>query len=217
MEDYLLPQVKQNIVLAIDEADRLLQRPYHDTFFGLLRFWHNNRAMNELWENLDLVMVISTEPHLLISDVTQSPFNVGLKIRLEDFDETQVRELNRRHHYPLEEGQIASLVEFLDGHPYLTRKALYTLLTEGISWEKLAQIAATEASPFGDHLRRYLWLLRDQPELRKALKLILAKGNCQDETTFYRLYRAGLIKGTGCQACRMRCKLYEIYLADKLS
>jgi hypothetical protein len=77
LEDYVLPSIQTDIVLALDEADRLLRTPYHDNFFGLLRFWHNSRALDELWDRLNIVMVISTEPHLLIADVTQSPFSVG--------------------------------------------------------------------------------------------------------------------------------------------
>jgi hypothetical protein len=216
MEDYVLQQVEANIVLAIDEADVLLKTKFHDSFFGLLRFWHNNRAMNELWEHLDIIMVISTEPHLLIGDVTQSPFNVGLKITLEDFDVAQVDELNQRYHAPLDTSALPAVIDFLSGHPYLTHKAIYTLLTEQMTWNQLTQIAETPKSPFGDHLRRYLWLLRDQPQLKSALKQIIAQGTCSDEVAYYRLLQAGLIKGADSHRCECRCKLYEAYLQDKL-
>ena len=105
LEEYVLPTVDTQIVLALDEVDRLLGVPFQDTFFGLLRYWHNSRALNELWEKLDLVLVISTEPHLLIKDVTQSPFNVGQKIRLDDFTNGQVQELNARYRLPLPDAE----------------------------------------------------------------------------------------------------------------
>jgi len=216
MEEYVLPKVDTKIVLAIDEADRLLQTTFHSNFFGLIRFWHNRRAIKDLWENLDIVMVISTEPHLLISDVTQSPFNVGLKIRLQDFDEKQVQKLNSRYHSPLEEHKVPDLVEFLSGHPYLTHKALYMMLTEKITWTQLTEIDNTEKWSFGDHLRRYLWLLKDQPQLRTALKQIISHGRCPDETSYYRLLQAGLIKGPDRGSCTCRCKLYKEYLKNKL-
>ena len=216
MEGYVLPELAGKVLLAIDEADRLLRTDFHDSFFGLIRFWHNSRAMDELWENLDMVMVISTEPHLLIGDVTQSPFNVGLKIRLQDFDEAQVRELNRRYRSPLAERQVPALLDFLNGHPYLTHKAIYLMLTEGMTWEQLTQVAGTARSPFGDHLQRYLWLLRDQPSLRAALKQVIAQNRCPDELSYYRLFQAGLIQGGGREACACRCRLYQIYFEDKL-
>ncbi len=214
-EDYILPETEAPIVLAMDEVDRLLQTPFHTDFFGMLRSWHNSRALNELWDILNIVMVISTEPHLLIDDIHQSPFNVGLKLYLDDFDEAQVRDLNHRHGAPLADGEIPRLMTLLNGHPYLTRKALYTLAVEHLTWAGLTEIAATEASPFGDHLRRYLWRLRDKPELTEAIKSIIRHGTCPDEALFYRLYRAGLVKGSS-KACTFRCLLYEAYLQRRL-
>jgi class 3 adenylate cyclase len=216
MEDYILPQAGANIVLAIDEADRLLGAAFQDSFFGLLRFWNNNRAKNDLWDRLSLVLVISTEPHLLIEDVAQSPFNVGVRIQLEDFDQAQVEELNRRYRSPLAEQELLTLAGFLGGHPYLTRKALYTLVTDTLTWEQLRQIAVGAKSPFGDHLRHFLWILRDQPELRAALKQIIVHGQCSDEVAFYRLEQAGLAKGADSKTCRCRCQLYEHYFKDML-
>jgi serine/threonine protein kinase len=216
IEDYVLSNAESKIVLAIDEADRLLGTPFHNTFFGLLRSWHNNRSLNELWDKLDIVMVVSTEPHLLIQDLNQSPFNVGLKIRLEDFNLAQVQELNRRYRLPLNEREAPALFDFLNGHPYLTSRALYTMLTEGLSWERLTRLATMENSPFGDHLRRYLWMLREDGMLRDALKQIIATNTCPEEQSFYRLQQAGLIKGNDITSCTCRCKLYEAYLKDKL-
>jgi hypothetical protein len=172
--------------------------------------------MNDLWDRLDILMVISTEPHLLIGDVTQSPFNVGLKITLEDFEVAQVRDLHARYRSPLDERALQALIGFLSGHPYLTRKALFTLLNENMTWDELASAATTPKSPFGDHLRRYLWLLRDQPQLRSALKQIIASGRCADEGAYYRLLQAGLVKGADSQSCTCRCTLYAEYLKDKL-
>jgi hypothetical protein len=216
LEDYVLPAIDTQMVLALDEVDRLLGAPFQDTFFGLLRFWHNSRALNELWEKLDLVLVISTEPHLLIKDVTQSPFNVGQKIRLDDFTVEQVQELNSRYRLPLPAADLPDFMTYLGGHPFLSHKALYTLVTEDLNWSQLKRALSEGGYSFGDHLRRYLWHLRDQPELRDALKRILRHGDCQDEMLFYRLLQAGLIKGSSRQACTLRCGLYADYLKDKL-
>lgn len=216
LEEYVLPTVQTNVVLALDEVDRLLRTPYHDTFFGLLRFWHNSRALDELWNRMNIVMVISTEPHLLISDVTQSPFNVGQKIRLKDFTAGQVAELNRRYRSPCDDDQAAELADYLNGHPYLTHKAIHTLLTEQMSWPVLRRLATNDHSPFSDHLRRYLWLLREQPELRDALRRVLEHGECPDEVSFYRLLQAGLIQGVERTICTARCKLYEDFFSGKL-
>ena len=215
MEDHILP-LGTNIVLAIDEADRLLSTSFHDTFFGLLRFWHNNRAMSEDWDRLDILMVISTEPHLLISDVSQSPFNVGTKLVLPDFTAAQVAELNGRYRSPLSDAELPEFLNLLGGHPYLSNRALYTILNDQISWSQLSADATSPQSPFYDHLKRFLWMLRDKPDLVEALRQVMARGRCPDEVAFYRLMQAGLIQGIDSQSCACRCTLYERYLKDKL-
>ena len=215
MEDYVLPETDAPIILALDEVDRLLQTPFHSDFFALLRSWHNSRALDEQWDKLDLVMVISTEPYLLIADVNQSPFNVGLKLYLEDFDDVQVNDLNRRHGAPVADDDFPQLMELLAGHPYLTRKALYLLVTEDLSWGELLRVAAVDQGPFGDHLRRQQWLLRNEPDLRLALKQVVERQRCDDEMALFRLLQAGLIKGSGdFYTCRR--DLYRRYFKDKL-
>jgi hypothetical protein len=218
LEDYVLPETDLAdgfIVLALDEADRLLETDYYQAFFALIRSWHNNRARDDQWNRLNLVLVISTEPYLLIQDMNQSPFNVGLRLGLQDFDGAQVMDLNLRHGAPVAEEDFDQLMELLGGHPYLTRKAFYTLTTEQLPWSDLVRIAPTDQGPFSDHLRHHHWLLRDKPDLREALKQVIDRKHCVDDMTFFRLLRAGLVKGSG-DVCTCRCDLYRIYFKDKL-
>lgn len=215
MEDYVLAEVDSTIVLALDEIDLLLRSSFYSDFFALIRSWHNNRAMDEQWQKLNIVMVISTEPYLLIADPNQSPFNVGLTLYLEDFHTTQVQDLNRRHGSPVNEADFPKLTALLSGHPYLTRKALYTLVTERWNWSDLSQVAANDDGPFGDHLRRQHWLLRNEPELQEALKQVIRNNRCDDELALFRLLRAGLVKGSG-EAYVCRCGLYTAYFKSKL-
>src|SRR6185436_19735623 len=78
LEDVIFPKFEQPIVVAFDEIDRFVSRPYRDSLFGAMRGWHNNRgARGEKWESFDLVLVIATEPNMLIQDGEQSPFNVA--------------------------------------------------------------------------------------------------------------------------------------------
>ncbi len=214
MEDYVLSAAAP-LVLTMDEADILLDTTFHNDFFALIRAWHNRAAYEEIWDSLTIVLVISTEPYLLISDVTQSPFNVGLKLHLRDFDAAQIRDLNQRHGAPINDGDFALFMALLGGHPYLTRQALYTMCVEGITWAELDRGAARDDGPFGDHLRRQIWLLRAEPELRAALQEVVRHNHCADDEAFYRLLRAGLVIGNG-KECACRCELYQRYFAEKL-
>ena len=48
---------------------------------------------------LELSLVISTEPYLLISDAERSPFNIGVVIVLAPFNADECCELNRRYNH----------------------------------------------------------------------------------------------------------------------
>ena len=75
--DHILPSFDQPLILALDEVDRVFSVPYRNDFFSMLRNWHNSRRPGAPWKELDLVLVTSTEPYQFITDLTQSPFNVG--------------------------------------------------------------------------------------------------------------------------------------------
>jgi hypothetical protein len=215
MEDYVLPHSAAPVILALDEADLLLQTTFASDFFALMRSWHNRRSYDNRWKNLNLALVISTEPYLLISNVNQSPFNVGLKLYVQDFDEAQVRELNRRHGSPVTEEEMPQLLQLLNGHPYLTRMALYTLIVEQQHWANLMRVAASDQGPFGEHLRYHLQRLRDQPELKQALKDVIRHNQCEDDVARIRLLQAGLLKEMG-DGCTYRCDLYRRYFEARL-
>jgi hypothetical protein len=215
MEEYILPTSGQQIILAMDEADRLLTVPFHSDFFALMRSWHNNRAIDPLWNNLNLAMVIATEPYLLISNPNQSPFNVGVKLNLEDFSRKQVEDLNHRHGNPIKEKDGESFYDLFSGHPYLTRKALYLLVSEHWTWENLYRHATADQGPFADHLRRQLWFIQEDTALQEALRQVLHYNKCDDDKVLWRLLRAGLVKGIG-DLYYCRCGLYEKYFKEHL-
>lgn len=215
LEEHVLEKSKSSIILAIDEADRLLETPFHTDFFGLIRSWHNSGAFNPIWEKLKIVLAISTEPYLLIADAQQSPFNVGLKLYLEDFDSSQIQFLNQRHGTPISSKDFEQFLFLLNGHPYLTRKALYTLITENLTWKEFSAHAANDRGPFSDHLRRQLWLVRDEPQLQEVLKQMNSKENFTNEDAYFRLERSGLIKKS-VDTYEFRCDLYRQYFKEKL-
>jgi hypothetical protein len=134
---------------------------------------------------------------------------------LEDFDKMQVLDLDTRHGSPLADYYIPELMALLNGHPFLTRLALYKMVTENISWADLKEQASDEHGPFGDHLRHQYWIIHDKPQLKNALRDIILTECCPDEKSLFRLLQAGLIKGSG-DAYTYRCDLYKQYFQDKL-
>ena len=81
---------------------------------------------------------------------------------------------------------------------------------------QLKEAATEDIGPFTDHLRRFVWLLQEEKELKDALRQVLRCGTCDDEIHFIRLRSAGLVKGKTRQAVQMRCRLYSDYFRKHL-
>jgi AAA domain-containing protein len=172
----------------------VLGAEYQKHFFALLRAWDSRRAFDADWRKLNLVMVISTHPYLLIDDVNLSPFNVGLTIRLRDFTLDQVADLNQSHGHPLQPNEVGPLMQLVGGHPYLVRQAYYTLASEGLSLPDLLRVADSPDGPFGRHLLFYLHSLKKNPALFAAFQQLLQNQKLPDESLLERLSAVGLIQ-----------------------
>ncbi|MBN1812801.1 MAG: AAA-like domain-containing protein [Anaerolineae bacterium] len=215
VESLILTKSNPCVVLAIDEADMLLETTFHSEFFGLLRSWFNRRVANNLWEKLNIVIMISTDPSLLIKNIRQSPFNVGLTIELQDLTEDQVRDLNKRHGSPLQPEEIPQTIELLGGHPYLVRQALYTLAIENMAWPELVKIADREDGPFGRHLCHYLDLLYSDADLMHAARTVVKDERCPEPRQLLRLTSACLVREENGK-CTCRYGLYKQFFGRRL-
>lgn len=217
LERVVLRTVSGPVLLAMDEVDSILDCAFRTDFFAMLRVWHNNRSMpnRPQWRRLDLALVTSTEPYELVQNLHQSPFNVGEVIELTDFDAAQVAALNALHGGPLVPADEVRLMELLNGHPYLTRRALYLVADGRSTSADLFAHAARDDGPFGEHLRRHLQRLQDRPELAQALRQILRTQSSPDDQSFWRLRGAGLVRREETRSLA-RCPLYAAYFSERL-
>jgi hypothetical protein len=217
LQSHLLKEIKDvQILLAMDEVERMFGSPFRSDFFSMLRSWHNNRARGGDWTRLNLALVTSTEPYQFIADLNQSPFNVGQVVELVDFILEQVFDLNRRHHSPLTETQVRQLHDLLGGHPYLTRKSLYLVASQRTTFTEMLENACEDDGPFGDHLRNYLFRMGDQEKLKVGLVQAIKYQRCSDEHIFFQLRGAGLVKRNG-NTVLPRNQLYADYFEKRLN
>jgi hypothetical protein len=208
------------LVWGLDEVDRLFGYPYASEVFGLFRAWHNERALRPSapWSRLTQAIAYATEAHLFITDLNQSPFNVGTRLELQDFTLEQVAELNRRHGSPLQDrAAVERFFRLVGGHPYLVRCGLHRMANEGLGITEIESQAALDQGPFGEHLRRLLHSLSQDPDLGQALREALSRSACPTDESFYRLRSAGVLLGATRAAVRPRCHLYRLYLEARLS
>ena len=222
-EQYLRREVLVNvtdpIVWGLDEVDRLFTCAFGSEIFGLFRSWHNKRALDPAgpWRRLTLAIAYATEAHLFITDLNQSPFNVGTRLLLEDFTFEQVDELNSLYCSPLKESaEVARYFRLVSGHPYLVRRGLYEMVTSGLDLPGLEDRAAHDEGPFGDHLRRMLISLSQDSALCDVVRGLLRGQPCPTPEGFYRLRSAGLVIGDSARDARLRCQLYYTYFERHL-
>jgi hypothetical protein len=165
---------------------------------------------------LSIVICYATEAHLFITDLNQSPFNVGTHVRLQDFSSPEVSRLNELYGQPLPAENLEAFLSLFGGQPYLVRRALHELRERGSTFKELLRIAPTDEGPFADHLKRFLVLLSRNESALAFLRSLLAKTPVEDAKLFYRLRAAGLLKGETPANATLRCDLYAHYLRNHL-
>jgi diguanylate cyclase (GGDEF)-like protein len=233
-ENYLLAESDSPVVLVLNELNRVFKRAnIAQEFLPLLRFWYEQARASEAWQKLRIVVIHSTEIYIALS-LNQSPFNVGLPIKLSEFTAEQVQDLARRHglnwsdSYPIEQ-----LMNMVGGHPYLVHLALYhlaILLQNPLSLDRdesgeelgLAELeelliaAPTHSGIYSDYLRNQSIAIQQQPELASAFQQVVDAKNSVHLEPFiaYQLDSMGLVKLEG-NNCSLSCELYRLYYQEQ--
>ena len=221
-ETGLLKRASTPLVLVLQELDQFFAHPdVAADVLSLLRSWYEQSRRSPLWQNLRLVLTYGTEAYIPLN-LEQSPFNVGLPLKLPEFTPEQVADLATR--YGLEQrleddfGEIMEKVwELLGGHPYLTHLAIAHLhLTPSAPQALLAQ-ATSPTGIYGNYLRACLAIVRQQPDLIQVLQaLVQAPNGLQlSSPLVYQLDSLGVIKLQG-HRCYLSCQLYQRFFAAEL-
>ncbi|BAZ50078.1 hypothetical protein NIES4103_26920 [Nostoc sp. NIES-4103] len=212
-EAYLFKCIHSPIVLGLHELNRVFQHPnIAQDFLPMLRFWHELAQQVETWQKLKLVLVYSTEIYVPLN-INQSPFNVGLLMRLPDFTSEQVQELAVKCGLDcIDRPQTELLMSMVGGHPYLVNLAFYYLSAKGMTLEELLLTAPTSTGIYANHLQSLLVILQTQTRLALAIQQVLNtnKSVRLEAITAYQLESMGLIKLDG-NLAQIRCKLYDLY------
>lgn len=183
IEEVLLVEIKQNIVIFVDEIDRVLSQNFSlDDFFALIRFCLEQRNVRPQYQRLNFALLGVATPRDLMRDKSQTPFNIGTAIELQGFQLHEVCALT----FGLE-GKVADptavMQEILDwtgGQPFLTQKLCQLVAAASatgsfISVEDVVRSQVLENWEFQDepeHLRTIRdRLLRNQSSVGRLLGL----------------------------------------------
>jgi diguanylate cyclase (GGDEF)-like protein len=213
-QGYLLEQIEVPLVLTLREVNVLFEYPQiAQDFFPLLRSWHDEAKQDEILQKLRLIVVHNTEVYIPLN-IHQSPFNIGLPIKLPDFTLEQVEYLAQIHGLNwTNNGEAEKLMAMVGGHPYLVRLALYHLVNNPEnSLEQLLEDAPKITGIYHSYLREHLETLQNARELCQALdKVINSQESVEiDHLRAYKLESMGLVKSNGNQ-CTLSCELYRRY------
>jgi hypothetical protein len=192
LEDILLPAFNTNIVIFLDEIDSILNLPFKDDFFALIRACYNHRSDNPDYQRLTFCILGATTASNLIQDEQRTPFNIGHAIELTGFQlaEAQValsKGLGTTIAHP--EMTIAAVFSWTNGQPFLTQKVCQ-LITEHavnltIDVDQLVQtyiIDQWQTQDEPEHLRtirdRLLHFENAAVQVLKLYQQVLKNGGC---------------------------------------
>jgi tetratricopeptide (TPR) repeat protein len=125
VREVVLKKVRGNVVLFVDEIDAVRSLPFStDEFFAALREFYNRRTEDPELSRLTLCLLGVATPSDLIKDTRTTPFNVGQRIELTDFDEAEARPLaaGLGRDERLGESLVRRVLHWTGGHPYLTQR-----------------------------------------------------------------------------------------------
>lgn len=163
------------------------------------------------------MIAYATEAHLFIQDLNQSPFNVGRRLDLQDFNLQQTLDLNARYGGPLKTYAEAEVLhDLIGGQPFLTRRALDALATGKLGFADLMGQADRDEGPFGDHLKRIFVSVSRLPAVVEYVKAVSAGTARPDQDAYYRLLSAGILRQEMDGTVGFRCALYRQYLQNHL-
>lgn len=125
IETILLGQIKQDIVIFIDEIDSILSLDFPtDDFLTLIHSFYNKRANKPEYRRLTFVLMGVATPTELFQDTRSTPFNIGKAIELKGFQLSECASLGRGFGDRFEKPQkiLAQILSWTGGQPFLTQK-----------------------------------------------------------------------------------------------
>ncbi|WP_169800768.1 AAA-like domain-containing protein [Archangium gephyra] len=130
LEEVVLSEVKQRVVVFVDEIDTTLGMGFTDDFYAAIRYLYNARAGNPELERLSFVLVGVATPGDLIQDEKRTPFNLGQRVELTDFTLEEAAPLAEGLGSSPEEGRrvLEWVLSWTGGHPYLTQRLCQALV-----------------------------------------------------------------------------------------
>ena len=125
IREVVLRRCTERVIIFIDEIDAVRSLPFAaDEFFAALRECYNQRVSDVEMERLSFCLLGVAVPTDLIRDTRTTPFNIGLRIELNDFVETEAMALTigLKREQKTGAALLKRVLYWTGGHPYLTQR-----------------------------------------------------------------------------------------------
>ena len=179
--EILLVEIKENIVIFVDEIDRVLSQNFSlDDFFGLIRYCHDQRDTHVDYKRLTFALLGVATPSDLIQDKTQTPFNIGQGIQLQGFQLDEVQPLMKGLQGKITdpEAVIKDILNWTGGQPFLTQKLCQLVIRyQKISLTSHANNNGTNQGENEEFVKQLVhsyiienWEFQDEPEHLRTIR-----------------------------------------------
>jgi hypothetical protein len=123
--EVVLARYKGRVVIFLDEIDAVRSLPFStDEFFAGIREFYNRRTEDPELARLTFCLLGVATPSDLIRDTRTTPFNIGRRVELSDFDEREAAPLVEGLGRGAQNGAVLlkRILYWTGGHPYLTQR-----------------------------------------------------------------------------------------------
>lgn len=217
----LLKNTRKKVVIVLDEIDSLVNSPFSDIIFAQIRSMYFSRINFPEYEQLTYVLSGVAEPTDLIKNKNISPFNIGEKIYLEDFDRKEYEEFITRANLLLTPDVISEIYSWTSGNPRITWDICTEIEDLLISNKKVDLLTVKDVAhklylrdfdraPI-DHIRT---LVETDKIIRDAIISIRwGKADYIDDKTKSKLYLSGITGSAGGEA-QIKNRIIDSALSD---
>lgn len=196
----LLKCITGKLVIILDEIDALTKTQYSDQIFAQIRSVYFSRVNFKEFEKLTYLLSGVIEPTEIIKDPKISPFNIGQKIFLNDFNRDEFNQFLLKSQLNLSEIVKDRIFYWTNGNPRMTWDLCSEVETI-INYDKLKiedidklvtnLYLTTYDKPPIDNIRE---LVKNDRELRHAIiEIGYSKGKEVSDKIKSKLYLSGII------------------------
>lgn len=123
--------IATTLIICLDRADKIFTTKAGIHFFSYVRYLYELGKNDPFWSRVRFVLIYSQDSPKIPTE--KSPFNVGKKMALPDFQIPEVIQLASKYHLDYKQTEANQIIEVLGGKPYFLRYAFRDIVLHKLS------------------------------------------------------------------------------------